>query len=134
MFRGYVINERVFMAFCLAEGLFFEFPATRYDILARYLSLTMLKRIPFEALCWITGLLVLAILDTNSHFTVCPFKNAGWDFCPGCGLGRSISLFFRGDVSASFEMHPLGIFAVFILSFRIINLLKQYLQNYGKSY
>jgi hypothetical protein len=95
----------------------------------------MLQRIPFEALCWLTGLFVLAFLDTsNSHFSLCPVKNAGWDFCPGCGLGKSIALLFKGEVVGSFDAHPFGIFALIILSSRIINLTKHYLQNYGKSY
>ena len=94
----------------------------------------MLKRIPFEALLWFTALLALAFAGTDGHFTLCPLKNAGLDICPGCGLGKSITLLFRGQVAASFQTHPFGIFAVFILSFRIINLLKQYIQNYGKSY
>ncbi|MEX2232255.1 MAG: DUF2752 domain-containing protein [Cyclobacteriaceae bacterium] len=70
----------------------------------------------------------------HSHFSLCPLKNAGWDLCPGCGLGMSISLLFHGQISESFQAHPLGIFALIILSFRIIDLTKQYLQNYGKSY
>ena len=94
----------------------------------------MLKRIPVELLVWVTGLLVLASMDTDGHFTLCPLKNAGWNFCPGCGLGRSIGLLFKGDLPASLDAHPLGIFAVIILSFRILNLTKNYLQNYGKSY
>lgn len=94
----------------------------------------MLKRIPVELLVWVTGLLLLAFMETGGHFTLCPLKNAGWDFCPGCGLGRSISLLFKGDLTASLEVHPLGIFAVIILSFRILNLTKHYFQNYGKSY
>ena len=96
----------------------------------------MLKRIPFEALCWFTGLLLLALFSTesNSHFTLCPLKNSGFNFCPGCGLGRSISLLFHGEFLASLDTHPLGIFALIILSFRIINLTKNYFQNYGKSY
>jgi hypothetical protein len=97
----------------------------------------MLKRIPLEGLCWLTGLLLLAFIDLHSastHFALCPIKNAGFDFCPGCGLGKSVSFLFHGDLQESFNTHPLGIFAVIILSFRIINLTKQYLQNYGKSY
>jgi hypothetical protein len=94
----------------------------------------MLKRYPFEALIWSTGLLILALFDTSGHFTLCPLKNAGLEFCPGCGLGKSISLLFQGELSVSLKTHPLGIFALFILSFRIIILLKQYFQNYGKSY
>jgi hypothetical protein len=97
----------------------------------------MLKRIPLEGLCWLTGLLFLAFFDpeaATAHFTLCPLKNAGFDFCPGCGLGKSVSFLFHGDLQQSFNSHPLGIFAIIILSFRIINLAKQYLQHYGKSY
>jgi len=94
----------------------------------------MQKRIPLEALVWLTGLLFLAVFNTDSHFSLCPLQNAGLTFCPGCGLGRSISLLFQGQISASFQTHPLGICALIILSFRIINLTKQYIQNYGKSY
>lgn len=93
----------------------------------------MLKRLPIELLTWTTGLLLLAFVDTEGHFTLCPLKNVGWDLCPGCGLGRSINEFFNGQVEASLQTHPLGIFAVIVLSFRIINLTKHYLQTYGKS-
>ncbi len=96
----------------------------------------MLKRIPYEALCWLTGLSLLAFLDSGdiSHFTLCPLKNLGLDFCPGCGLGKSISLLFHGEFNRSLAAHPVGIFAVIILSLRIFTLTKQYFQNYGKSY
>ena len=95
----------------------------------------IMKQVPFEALFWVGALLLLAYADAAApHFTLCPLQNAGVTFCPGCGLGRSISLLFHGDIDASFEMHPLGIFAVFVLSFRIVDLTKQYLQHYGKSY
>jgi len=94
----------------------------------------MLTRIPLEALVWLAGLLLLATSDGTAHFTLCPLQNMGWDFCPGCGLGKSITLLFQGKFHASLQAHPLGIFAVIILSFRIINLTKHYLRNYGKSY
>ena len=95
----------------------------------------MLKRIPIEAIVWTAGLLVLALIDSgNDHFSLCFLKNAGFDFCPGCGLGKSISLFFDGELNASLRAHPLGVFAVLILTFRIVNLTKLYFKNYGKSY
>ena len=94
----------------------------------------MLKRIPVELVVWVTGLLFLAVAEPDGHFTLCPLKNAGWNICPGCGLGHSVSLLFKGEFAASVEAHPLGIFAVIILSFRIINLTKHYVHNYGKSY
>ena len=95
----------------------------------------MAKHFPFEAIFWFTALCLLALLNPAAdHFSLCPFSHAGLTFCPGCGLGRSINLFFHGEVLASFYQHPLGIFAVIILSFRIINLTQQYIRNYGKSY
>ncbi|MFZ6013592.1 MAG: DUF2752 domain-containing protein, partial [Bacteroidota bacterium] len=57
----------------------------------------------------------------------------GFDFCPGCGLGKSISYFFHGEISRSFATHPMGMAAVVILIFRNVDLIKKYLQHYGKS-
>lgn len=74
-----------------------------------------------EALCWIAGLIFLAAIDpyASQHLSFCPLHNLGFDFCPGCGLGRSISLLFHGDVGGSFRAHPLGIPALVILLARI---------------
>jgi hypothetical protein len=91
---------------------------------------------PLEVIAWLAGLLTLAFLDpTNeTHVTICPLANLGFEFCPGCGLGRSISFLFRGEFLQSFQSHPLGLFAVIILSFRIFKLLKQHIKSHGKSY
>jgi hypothetical protein len=94
-----------------------------------------MKRLPLEAIVWTTGLVLLATLESGSnHFSLCPLKLAGFTWCPGCGLGNSIALLFYGKFTESFNAHPLGIFALVILSFRIISLTKLYVQNYGKSY
>jgi hypothetical protein len=91
---------------------------------------------PFEAIVWTGGLFLLLFLDPGSekHFTLCPFANLGFDFCPGCGLGRSIAFLFRGEFLESFQSHPLGFFAVIILSYRIFELFKQHFKSHGKSY
>jgi len=68
-------------------------------------------------------LLALMSPGTDPHYSLCIFKLIGIDFCPGCGLGHSISHLFRGDLQASFSAHPLGIFAVIIILFRIYKLL-----------
>ena len=95
---------------------------------------TRIKRLPFEAIGWFAALAWLAVADpADGHFSLCPLYNAGITSCPGCGLGRSIILLFHGAVAASFKTHPLGIFAVIVLSFRIVDLTKQYLKH-GKSY
>jgi|SRR5688500_15451915 len=97
--------------------------------------LKRVKRLPLEAIVWTTGLIILATLQSGSnHFSLCLLKSAGITWCPGCGLGNSIALLLHGNFTESFKAHPLGIFALLILSFRIISLTKLYLQNYGKSY
>jgi hypothetical protein len=77
-----------------------------------------------EAVIWIIALVALAFTNpTNHHYTLCPFHNLGWDFCPGCGIGRSISYLFHLQFERSFLAHPMGIPAVVILVYRIIRVL-----------
>jgi hypothetical protein len=85
----------------------------------------MLKRINTELIFWIGGLTYLAFTNpAESHFTLCPIKNLGFSFCPGCGLGHSISYLFHGQIQESFHHHPLGIFAVVVILWRIFQLIK----------
>ncbi len=78
-----------------------------------------------EAFIWIAALLYLALINPyeKEHLNLCLFHHLGIDFCLGCGLGRSISMILHGDLSASFNIHPLGFFALFVLSYRIVSLL-----------
>ena len=80
----------------------------------------------FELTFWIVSLTLLAIMEpgTDPHYSFCVFKILGIKFCPGCGLGHSISYLFHGNLQASFSSHPLGIFAVIIILFRIYKLLQ----------
>jgi hypothetical protein len=75
----------------------------------------------FELVFWIAGLISLAIMDPSgeSHFTLCPLKLLGITWCPGCGLGHSISFLFHGDLSNSFHAHWLGIPALIVIVHRI---------------
>jgi hypothetical protein len=68
--------------------------------------------------------MALALMNpgTDIHYSFCFFKFIGIKFCPGCGLGHSISFLFHGNLAASFSAHPLGIFAVIIILFRIYQL------------
>ena len=93
----------------------------------------ILKMIGFEALIWILGFTYLAFFNSpdTTHFTICPFANLGIEFCPGCGLGNSISYLFKGDFIASFHSHPLGIFALFIIIIRIITIIKNNWRRYA---
>ena len=87
----------------------------------------------FEAVVWILGLLVLIFIHIpgETHFTICPLANLGIEFCPGCGLGNSISYLFRGDLISSFYSHPLGIFALIIIVLRIISIIKNNRRRYA---
>jgi len=81
---------------------------------------------PIEAIMWIVILVALMFNDPydTGAVSLCPFHNMGLDFCPGCGLGTSISLAFRGQLEASLNAHPLGIIAILILTSRIYTLIK----------
>lgn len=81
--------------------------------------------IRMEPIIWLAALLSVALLDPGSFggFSLCPLKNLGVDYCPGCGLGRAVSFLLHGDVSESVHSHVLGIPATLILIFRIFSLL-----------
>jgi len=91
------------------------------------------KFVGFEASIWILGLFYLALINSPkaTHFTICPLSNLGFKYCPGCGLGNSISYLFRGDFSSSFHSHPLGIFALVIIIFRIITIINNNRRRYA---
>lgn len=80
-----------------------------------------------ELIFWLTGLIYLiSINPTNDHFTFCPLNQIGTDWCPGCGLGKSLSFIFHFDLSQSIKTHPLGIFALIIIIHRILTLTKNF--------
>jgi hypothetical protein len=79
-----------------------------------------------EAFIWLAALISLAFHDpASAHYSLCPLRNLGIGFCPGCGLGHAISYFFHGEVMMSLETHPLGIIAVILLSYRIISIVRK---------
>ena len=94
------------------------------------------KVVGIEATIWLTAIIFLALLEPaeSTHFTLCPFSTMGIDFCPGCGLGRSVSYILHGDIVTSLMIHPLGIFALIILTTRVISLIKINWSNYGKRF
>lgn len=98
--------------------------------------IAFLKFQNLEALTWIAGLAYLAFVNpiVDSHLAICPIKNLGFSFCPGCGLGESISYLFRFEFKESFSAHPLGLFAVIILFHRVFFLLKKSYQNNLSNY
>jgi hypothetical protein len=92
------------------------------------------KLLGIEGLFWSMSLIYLAFLsDTpQQHFTICPLANIGFDYCPGCGLGRSVSQILHGHISESFNFHLLGIPALLIIFFRIYSLIKTNYQIHFK--
>jgi hypothetical protein len=76
---------------------------------------------PLELLFWISGLLILAFLPFGAgHLSLCPLKNTGFLFCPGCGLGLSVHHLFHFNIAGSFNANPLGIPAFTVIIFRIV--------------
>ncbi len=81
----------------------------------------------FEAIVWIVGLTLMAWSNPyeSQHYSLCLIKNSGLGFCPGCGLGHAIGFLVRGEFILSFKSHPLAIFAIIILTYRIIQVFKR---------
>ncbi|NOX85870.1 MAG: DUF2752 domain-containing protein [Chlorobi bacterium] len=79
----------------------------------------------FELFFWIGALLSLFFMEpAGDHFSLCPLKNMGFEYCPGCGLGHSIHYAMRLDIADSFTNHPLGIFGLVVIILRIYKLIK----------
>ena len=86
----------------------------------------------FEVLAFSAGLLLLAFMNPESTggINFCLFEQMGITFCPGDGLGHSISYTFRGDLSNALEANFLGPFALVLLSGRIVQLVyKNHIKN-----
>lgn len=93
-----------------------------------------LGHIPLELVFWVLALVMLATAAPVEpghvhHFTLCPLANMGFDWCPGCGIGRSITQLFHGNVSASIAHHWFGIPALVIILCRIVALIKLRITN-----
>lgn len=86
-----------------------------------------------EAFIWIPAIIYFALspLPSGAHFTICPLSLAGFEHCPGCGLGRALILLLHGQVSESICMHPLAIPALALFTARIVIVFKNYF-NYQK--
>jgi len=94
-----------------------------------------IKQFPLELIFWIGGLIAIILLEPESstHMSLCPLSQLGFDWCPGCGLGRSMNLLARGDFQESWSLHPLAMLAFVVIFSRIwtlINNLKT-THNYG---
>jgi Protein of unknown function (DUF2752) len=85
----------------------------------------------FELVFWISAMVSLAITNPAGpeHYSLCPLKAMGITWCPGCGLGHSISWLFHGDISNSLHAHWLGIPAAAVIFYRIHTLITQRLTD-----
>ena len=85
----------------------------------------------FEWSAFLAGLIALAFMDpATAGSSFCVFDLAGIEFCPGDGLGHSISYTFRGNLKSAFEANFAGPFAVIILSLRILQVWINLFQNH----
>jgi hypothetical protein len=96
---------------------------------------TIISKLPLELIFWIGALIGILFIDPYGpqHFTLCPLDNLGFTWCPGCGLGRSMSLLIKGDFQASWSMHPFAMFAFAVIVYRIIQLIRNIktIKHYG---
>lgn len=85
-----------------------------------------IRLIGVEGFIWIAALIYFTFFVNpfETHFTICPLSNLGFEHCPGCGLGNSITLFFHGYFIESFNTHILGIPALLIIIHRIYSIIK----------
>ncbi len=85
-----------------------------------------LKQFPLELFFWSLALVLLATSTLWAHhFTLCPLANWGFDWCPGCGIGRAITALFHGDLATSFKQHWFGVPALVLILRRIYQLSQQ---------
>jgi hypothetical protein len=89
-------------------------------------TLNIIERIDFEVLFWLAAFFYLSVINPYQpkHLEFCLFSLVGIDNCPGCGLGKSISMIFHGDIIGSFQSHPLGIPALILIIRRIYQLIR----------
>lgn len=96
---------------------------------------TIKKYFSIELLFWIIALIYLALVNpTQEHFSFCILKQFGISWCPGCGIGHSISYLLHGNIIKSFDTHVLGTFALLVIVYRIVRLILNNKINKTKNY
>ncbi len=101
----------------------------------RNIAKNIWKLLGLEGTIWLSAIIYLSLISTNTedHFTFCPLANLGFENCPGCGLGKSVSLIIHGNIFQSFDYHYLGIPALLIIIFRLYQIIKINYQIHFKS-
>lgn len=97
--------------------------------------MSILFRNYFEIAAFSLGLLLLALMDPEitSGPGLCLLENTGFAYCPGDGLGHSISYLFRGKFYSAMHSNILGPFAIVIIGGRIGYLIRKNIFNHDKS-
>ena len=80
------------------------------------------RSIPFlQPISWTLVLVVLYFIDRDStNNSLCIFRVAGIENCPGCGIGHAISEALHFNFYKSFDTHITGIPSAFFLIVFII--------------
>lgn len=89
-----------------------------------YIEIAYKSPYRIEMFFWIAGLIYLMLINpyAQGHLDLCLFQFYGIDKCPGCGLGKSISFIFHGDIIHSIQEHPIGFIALVLIIIRVITL------------
>jgi hypothetical protein len=99
----------------------------------RSVTMKLLTGSAVELMIWTAGFVYLAVIDPfHPPLSFCPSVLAGFGTCPGCGLGRSVSLLLHGEPAMSIQEHLLGIPAALVLLFRIGQLARTINQQFHR--
>lgn len=85
----------------------------------------LFRNINFELPVWILILIYLALINPDAkHFSFCLLNILGFDWCPGCGLGHSMSYALHGRLYSSWQAHYLGVPAMLVLVWHVAKLFR----------
>jgi hypothetical protein len=89
-------------------------------------KIDFIRKFNIEAIVWLSAFIYLLLINpySTNHFSFCIYRFLGFDFCPGCGLGLSISYLLHLDFINSWHSHYFGIPAFIIITHRIFVLFK----------
>ncbi|WP_410682405.1 DUF2752 domain-containing protein [Chitinophaga filiformis] len=93
-----------------------------------------IQHVNIELMIWPAALSLLFFMDPHqaSNASCCMLKRMGIPWCPGCGLGHSIHFLLHGEWRTCLKNHPLGPFAVLILTYRTFQLARLQWQSFAE--
>lgn len=79
-----------------------------------------IKLLQLELLFFTGALIALFFTNvTQPQYSLCPLKLVNLNFCPGCGLGRSLHYLMHGEFKLAWQTHYLAFLALPVLVHRI---------------